>query len=108
MTPIDDLISQLRTGAIVLGLSMLGGFVSWIMKVRSGASPAWGITGLIGELCISAFAGLICFLMCRAGGLSETMTALLVAMAGHMGTRAIKAFEAFAERRWGAITGESK
>jgi xanthosine utilization system XapX-like protein len=108
MTPVEDLMAQLRTGAVVLGLSMLGGFVSWIMKVRSGASPAWGITGLIGELCISAFAGLICFLLCRSAGLSETMTALLVAMSGHMGTRAIKAFEAFAERKWGAFTGEPK
>jgi hypothetical protein len=96
----------LRTAAAVLGVSLLGGLVSWIGKVRAG-DPA-SLMRLVGELCTSAFAGFLCYLMCDWAGFNLRLTICLVGVAGHMGTRAITSFEAFAEKRWGAITGEQK
>lgn len=101
----DDLDISARTVVYIVGLSLLGGLVSWISKVRAGLIPPWSMLYLVGELCTSAFAGFLCYLLCDAAGLGIKVTMCLVGVAGHMGARAIKAFEAFAERRWGAIYG---
>lgn len=95
-----------RTAGTVLGMSLLGGLVSWISKVRAG-EPA-SLFRLVGELCTSAFAGWLCYLLCDSLGVNLRLTVCMVGVAGHMGTRAITAFEAIAARKWGAITGETK
>jgi hypothetical protein len=94
----------IRTAAEVLGMSLLGGLVSWIAKVRSG-EPA-SLMRLVGELCTSAFAGWLCYLLCDAMGVNLRLTVCLVGISGHMGTRAITAFEAFAERKWNSFAGD--
>lgn len=99
----DELEITARTAVYIVGLSLLGGLVSWIQKVRSNKIPPWSLLYLVGELCISAFAGFLCYLMCDAVGWSTKITMCLVGVAGHMGARAIKAFETMAERKWGAI-----
>jgi len=101
----DDLDLSLHTLAFIIGMSCLGGLVSWIAKVRAGSIPGWSLMHLIGELCTSAFAGFLCFLLCDAVGVSLKVTIGLVGVAGHMGTRAINAFESFAERKWGVLAG---
>lgn len=99
----DDLEITARTAVYIVGLSLLGGLVSWIQKVRSNKIPPWSLLYLVGELCISAFAGFLCYLLCDTAGLSTKFTMCLVGVAGHMGARAIKAFETMAERKWGAV-----
>ncbi len=99
----DDLEITARTAVYIVGLSLLGGLVSWIQKVRSNKIPPWSLLYLVGELCISAFAGFLCYLLCDSFGLSTKFTMCLVGVAGHMGARAIKAFETMAERKWGAV-----
>lgn len=98
----------LDAGAKALGMALLGGLVSWIMKVRAGNQQARSLTFLVGELCISCFAGLLCYLMCSNAGLSSNLTACMVGAAGHMGTRAIIEIEKWAAKKWGAITGDPK
>lgn len=102
----DELNVPFRTAVTVLGMSLLGGLVSWISKVRAGESAS--LMRLVGELCTSAFAGFLCYLLCDASGINLRLTICSVGVAGHMGTRAITAFEAFAEKRWGSITGDPK
>jgi hypothetical protein len=97
----DDLHLSLQTLLFILGMSLLGGLASWIAKVQRGVIPGWSLMHLIGELCISAFAGFVCFLLCDSLGISLKVTIGLVGVAGHMGTRAINAFEAFAAKKWG-------
>lgn len=99
----DDLDISARTVVYIVGLSLLGGLVSWISKVRAGLIPPWSMLYLVGELCTSAFSGFLAYLMCDAMGLSVKVTMCLVGVAGHMGARAIKAFETMAERKWGAL-----
>ncbi len=97
----DDLDLSLHTLIFIVGMSMLGGLVSWIAKVQKGIVPGWSLMHLIGELCTSAFAGFLCFLLCDSIGVSLKVTIGLVGVAGHMGTRAINAFESFAAKKWG-------
>lgn len=101
----SGIVVPIRTLVAVFGMSLLGGLVSWITKIRAGVITGWSLMQLIGELCTSAFAGALCFLLCDAAGVSLRMTICLTGVAGHMGTRAIAAFEAFAEKKWGDIAG---
>lgn len=94
----------LKQYGFMLGTALFGGLVSWVAKVRKGDAKAWNIMQMVGELATSAFAGLLCFWICEAAGMALAWTVPLVGIAGHMGTRAIGAFEEFAEKKWGAIS----
>lgn len=85
----------------VLLLSMLGGFVSFARKTKSGYSQPWGVAEFIGELATSAFAGLVTFYLCEAAKLSPLLTAALVGISGHMGSRAIYQFEIVMRKKFG-------
>lgn len=79
----------LLTYAWVFGLSAWGGFVSFLRKVKAGHARAWNFIELIGEIATSVFAGIVTFYLCEWSGFSQIATAAFVAIAGHMGTRAI-------------------
>jgi hypothetical protein len=93
---------SLKQYALFLGAALLGGFVSWYSKVRSGAIPALSINHLVGELCTSAFAGLLCFWICEWSGFPQLLTAALTGVMGHMGTRGISMLEEWAAQKFGA------
>ena len=98
--PLDYSLGQY---GVMLATALLGGLVSWLAKVRKGEVNGWQLHMLIGELCTSAFAGLVAFWLCEWAGAPQLLTVSLVAIAGHMGTRAIASFEDFAQRRWGKV-----
>ena len=83
----------------VVALSLLGGTASFFGKVKAGAARWFNIAELVGEMFISAFAGVVTFYLCEWSGFSPLLTAVLVAVAGHMGTRAIFVLERFFEQR---------
>lgn len=99
---------SLKQYALVLGVALLGGFVSWYGKVRSGALAATSINHLIGELCASAFAGLVCFWVCEWSGFPQLLTAALTGIMGHMGTRGITLLEEWATSKFGPGDQEKK
>ena len=84
----------------VIGLSMMGGVVSFMRKVREGIIPAFSITEFIGELVTSAFAGVVTFFLCEAAELDPMLSAAFIAIAGHMGSRAIFIFEKYLQKRF--------
>lgn len=96
----DPLEYPLKQYGLVLAMALLGGIVSFYGKVRAGQVAAWNLMHLVGELATSAFAGLMCFWMAEAAGLSSLVTACLVGIAGHMGARAIDIFEKWAADKW--------
>jgi len=98
----DPMDYPLKQYGFLLGTALLGGLVSWSAKVRKGEVQAWQLTHLVGELCTSAFAGLLAFWLCEWASTPALLTASFVGIAGHMGARAIQTFEAFAQRRWGS------
>ncbi|MEJ1390145.1 MAG: phage holin family protein [Candidatus Sedimenticola sp. (ex Thyasira tokunagai)] len=84
----------------VFGISAWGGIVSYIGKVRNGIISRFSFTELVGEMVTSAFVGLITFLICRAAGFNELVTAGCVGVTGHMGARAIFLAEQTLESWW--------
>lgn len=95
----DPLDVPLRQYGFLLSVALLGGLVSWARQVRAGTLQAYNLSALVGELATSAFAGLLTFWICSYLNAPQSLTAALVGIAGHMGTRAIQKFERWAERR---------
>jgi len=95
----DPLAYGLLTYGWVTFLASWGGVVSFMRKRREGMVRSINFTELIGEIVTSAFAGVITFWLCEAAGFQPLITAALVAISGHMGSRAIFQIEKWAETR---------
>lgn len=89
---------SLQEYGIVLGTALLGGMASWYMKVRKGELLAWNLSALIGELCVSAFAGLIAFWLCEYSNLNPLLTSAIVGMSGHAGAKGLNWLELVGQR----------
>jgi hypothetical protein len=85
----------------VIAISALGGIVSFMRKVKQGAARVFNITEFIGEIITSGFVGMLTFWLCEAAGISPLVTAAMVGISGHMGSRAIFLIEKKAERFYG-------
>lgn len=90
---------SLITYAWVFLLAIFGGVVNWLGKVRRGAARYFNVAELLGEMATSAFAGIITFWLCEAADLHPLITAALIGISGHMGSRAIFKLERFIENR---------
>lgn len=97
---------SLREYGVILGIAMLGGLARWYTAVRRGDTSMRSISALIGELVISAFAGLMAFWIGESLGVSPLLTAAGAGLAGHAGAAGIAWLERFGqrwmERRFGA------
>lgn len=91
----------------VFGLSSLGGFVAFMRKVKEGNARAWNFAEFFGEIATSAFAGVMTFYLCEAGGFSPLRTAAFVGIAGHMGSRALFQLERFFTNKFPAPEKEN-
>ena len=85
----DPATYSLFTWICVFVLSLWGGTSSYIYKVRLGHTHLFSISELIGEIVIAGFVGLVTFLACQAMGLSLMLSAVMVGIASHMGTRGL-------------------
>lgn len=81
----------------VLTWAMAGGFVNFYQKVQRGAARWLNISELIGEITTSAVVGVITFWLCEYAEVHKLLEAAMIAVAGHMGTRAIFVFEQVAK-----------
>lgn len=73
----------------VVTLSAWGGTVNYIRKLQTGTAKKFSIFQLLGEIVSSSFFGVITFLLCEAGHFSPLVTAALVGLSGHMGSKAL-------------------
>jgi len=96
----DPSTYSLLTYAWVFGISMWGGIASYVGKVRDGHTGRFSITELIGEVCTSAFSGVMTFYLCELAELDPLLTAAFVGIAGHMGSRAIFVIEKYLRDKW--------
>ncbi len=94
----NPLSVSLREYGFFLGLAVLGGVASWWSKVRRGELPIWNISAFIGELVISAFAGLMAFFLCEYMSFNTWLSAAVVGMSGHAGAKGIGWLESFGQR----------
>ena len=82
----------------VLLLAVWGGVVHFIQRLKRGETKAHNIVELIGEVVISAFVGIVTFYLCELSEFPQILTAALVAVSGHMGTRSLFFFERVLEK----------
>lgn len=97
-----------RQYGFVLGIALFGGVVSWFRKVRKGEIAVNSIMHLIGELTTASFAGLIAFWFCVYINAPGPLMACIVAISGHMGTKAITLFEEWAGKKIPPLDGGGK
>lgn len=97
-----------RQYVLTLGVAMLGGAVSWYGRVRKGDVTGWSLRELIGEMATSAFAGLLAFWACEYMDLKPLLTAGIVGIVGHLGTRALTIAERLLQRHVERRTGETR
>lgn len=87
----------------VLTLALIGGGARYIRRINNSAVPLPISKHLClgcGELFISGFAGLVTFLLCNDMQVSPNMTAVAVALSGHMGGNAIDLVTDFLQKRF--------
>ncbi len=84
-TPFDPAL--LVTYTWVIALAMMGGMANFIRKVKRGEARPFNLVELVGELVISASAGIITYFLCQWAGVNEWLTAALVGISGHAGSR---------------------
>lgn len=94
----DPLSYSLITYAWVFGISLFGGLAGYFRKVKSGLISRFSLIELVGEMFISAFVGVITFYLCEWADISGPLAAALIAIASHMGSRAIFIFETAADK----------
>ena len=82
----------------VIGIAALGGVTSFVSNVQRGEARAYNIVELIGELFISAFAGVMTFYLCELIDLPPLASAACVGIVGHMGSRGMFVLEKTVER----------
>lgn len=76
----------------------LGGLVSFQQKVKAGTTRWLNIGELAGELCTSAFIGIITGLLCEYASFPAPLTWALVGVSGHAGGRGIFWLERFLQK----------
>ena len=77
------------TYAWVILISMWGGVVSFMNKVTAGSARPFNLAEFIGEISTSGFVGVLTFWLCESTQVDKLLSAALVGVAGHMGSRAI-------------------
>ncbi len=81
--------------------------MSYIQRIRL-KHHKFSFVELCFDLSISSFAGLLTYFFCQYAKVGGEMSAILIAVSGHMGTRAIASFERMRDRVFGVATPEVK
>ena len=90
----------------VIGLSLWGGLVSFYTKVQKGIVRAFNLTELLGELATSGLTGVVTFYLCELSDTPPLLSAVFIAVSGHMGSRLIFMLESRIERKAKQLLGD--
>ena len=96
----DPTSYSLITYAWVFLLAIFGGIVNFWRKLQAGHVRVFNVVELVGEIMTAGFAGVITFWLCENAQISPLLTAALVGISGHMGSRALFLFEDFLKSRF--------
>ena len=98
----DPTTYSLLTYIWVFLLAVTGGLVAFIRRLNLSRKPlplTEVFVRLLGELIISGFAGVLTFYLCEYWEFDQLLTAVLVAISGHLGGGAIDKIA----KVWGAL-----
>lgn len=85
-------------------VAALGGLVAFISKVRSGEARRFNFVEFAGDMFVSAVSGVFFYWLCRGFDINEWVTAAIVGMAGHAGSRALFMLEKWVEAKLNEAT----
>lgn len=74
-------------------LSIWGGTVHTIKKVRTGVIKQFTLREWIMDMVVSSFVGVVTYALCKYGGINEWLSVVMVSTAAHQGTRALLGIE---------------
>ena len=94
----DDYLSFLAAWGWVFIVAGAGGVVSFIQKIKSGTEK-FSFAALTGEILISAFVGVITMFFCEWANFNLWLSAALIGVCGHMGSRALFVMETLITRK---------
>ena len=77
----------------VVGMSIVGGFVSIIQNWRKNRYRKIFILDIIGKLTVSCFCGLMTFFICEFFEVPQLLSILMISIAGDLGKKCISIFE---------------
>lgn len=100
----DPASVSLLTYAWVFALAWWGGVVNYLRKLKRKEINRFSLTELIGDFITSGFSGVITYYLCQASELNGFITASLVGMSGHMGSKAIYMLERALTKRFGGTS----
>ena len=83
----DPATYSLLTYAWVSIIAMWGGAAGYIRKIKEGHTKVFSFAEFVGELVTAGFFGVITFWLCEAAEFNPLVTAALVGISGHMGSR---------------------
>lgn len=83
----------------VLMLSVWGGAVNFLQKMKLNKLRAFNLIELIGDLSTAALAGLVTFYLSESAHMDKVFGAALVAISGHMGSRLMFMLERIIEKK---------
>lgn len=96
----DPTTYSLITYAWVIIVACAGGIAGFHRKMREGAARPFNITEFIGEIFTSGLVGIVTFWMCEWAGVAPLLSAVFIAISGHMGSRTLLIMEKWVEAKW--------
>ena len=79
---------------------MWGGLANYMGKVKDGIIHRLSILEFVGDLFIAGFIGVITFWLCEWSDIAPLLSAAMIGVSGHMGSRAIFHLEAFLKAKF--------
>ena len=83
----------------VILIALLGGLVAFVGKVRAGEARPFNIVEFIGEMFVSAVSGVLFYWICRGFDINPWITAAIIGISGHAGSRGMFMLEKWGERK---------
>ena len=77
----------------VLALSIWGGTVHTIKKVREGVIERFTFREWVYDIITSGFIGFVTYALCKYAGFDEYLSAVFIGVASHQGTRGLLLIE---------------
>lgn len=97
-------IQQVSPYVSTLFLSAWGGIVNHVHGLKN-SKRKFNLKDFAFDLIVATFAGLLTHFLCELANIEGAMASVLVAISGHMGTRAIAGYENLHKRIFG-VKGE--
>jgi hypothetical protein len=89
---------------MMLALSLWGGFVNYLGRIKSGVVKRFDFIELIAELSICSFAGITVGFIAMSFDVHPFMSFALAAVAGHAGGRTVYFMDRFFQKKLAALS----